>query len=82
MAKVLTGIVVSTKMNNTIVVEVTRRTPHKLYKKLMRRSKKYKVDPGELSVNVGSSVRIMETKPVSKDKYFKLTKVLKEGGRD
>jgi small subunit ribosomal protein S17 len=80
MAKTLTGIVVSTKMKNTVVVEVERRTPHKLYAKLMRRSKKYKVDPGENNVETGSFVRIEETRSMSKEKNFKIIEVLLKGG--
>ena len=80
MAKTLTGKVVSVKMNNTVVVEVTRRTPHPLYKKLIRKSKKYKVDPGEFKVELGNTVIIAETKPVSKEKYFKVIEIQKIGG--
>lgn len=72
MAKVLSGKVVSTKMINTVVVEVVRRTPHPLYKKLIKRSQKFLVDPAGQSVHVGDTVSIVETKPMSKNKYFKL----------
>jgi len=72
MAKILTGKVVSTSMQNTIVVEVFRKKAHPLYKKLMLRSKKYKVDPAGRTVTIGETVRIIETKPMSKDKHFKL----------
>lgn len=80
MSKVLIGKVVSIKMQDTVLVEVVRRTPHKLYGKLMRLSKKYKVAPNGQNVTVGNLVRIEETKPASKDKHFKITKVIKEGG--
>lgn len=79
MSKVLTGKVVSTKMQNTVIVEVVRRTPHKLYKKLMRRSKKYKVDTKGKDVAVGSLVRIEEVKPISKDKHFIIKQI--SGGK-
>jgi len=74
MAKILQGIVVSTKMQNTIVVEVTDRKPHPLYKKLMRHSKKFKADTKGITTNVavGDRVKIIETVPMSKDKHFKL----------
>lgn len=72
MAKILTGKVVSTKMQNTIVVEVFRRKAHPLYKKLMLRSKKFQVDPAGKTVALGDTVKIIETKPMSKHKYFKL----------
>jgi small subunit ribosomal protein S17 len=74
MAKILEGTVISTKMQNTIVVEVTRKKPHPLYKKLLKRSKKYKVVTNGETVVVGSTVRIVETKPMSKDKHFVLLK--------
>jgi len=77
MAKVLTGKVVSTKMQGTAVVEVSNRVPHKLYKKLLKRSKKYKVAIDGQEVAVGMRVRIVETKPMSKDKYFKVQEILK-----
>lgn len=75
MSKVLVGKVVSVKMQGTVLVEVVRRTPHALYKKLMRRSKKYKVDPNGFEPVVGHTVKIEETKPVSKDKHFKLIEI-------
>ncbi len=72
MAKVLTGKVVSTKMTNTVVVEVVRRTPHPLYKKLIKRSNKFLVDPAGQAVVEGQTVTIVEIRPMSKNKYFKL----------
>ena len=72
MAKILTGKVVSVKMQNTVVVEVVRRTPHPLYKKLMLRSKKHQADANGRTVSVGDTVKIVETKPISKNKHFKL----------
>ncbi len=78
--KIFEGKVISTGMNNTVVVEVFRTTPHPLYKKLIRLSKKYKVDNrGFENVVVGSVVKIQETKPVSKYKYFKISEVVKAG---
>jgi len=77
MSKVLTGKIVSVKMQNTVLVEVVRRTPHKLYGKLLKRSKKYKVDSAGQTVEVGQIVKIEETKPMSKDKHFKLIGVEK-----
>jgi len=77
MQKIFNGIVVSVKMNKTAVVEVTRRTPHPLYKKLLKRSKKYKVDMGESKITVGDRVKITQTRPISKDKHFKIMEVIK-----
>jgi len=75
---ILEGIVVSTKTKQAILVEVVRKTPHKLYKKLIKREKKYKVDPKEFTVQVGDRVRIVETLPLSKDKHFKIAEVIKK----
>ena len=77
MKKTLTGKIISTKMNKTVVVEVVRKTPHPLYRKLIRRSKNLKADSGELTLNVGDKVKIVQTKPISKDKFFKVLEVIK-----
>ncbi len=76
MAKVLTGKVISIKMQNTAVVEVSRRVPHPLYKKLLKKSKHFNVATVGKSVAVGNEVRIVETKPVSKTKYFAIKEVI------
>ncbi|HEX8932040.1 MAG TPA: 30S ribosomal protein S17 [Patescibacteria group bacterium] len=78
MAKVLTGKIISTKMQDTVIVEVTRFVPHPLYKKLMKKSKNFKVDVNGHELSVGKRVKIAETKPVSKDKYFKVIEVIAE----
>jgi small subunit ribosomal protein S17 len=78
MAKIITGKVVSIKMNDTVVVEVTRFVPHPLYKKLMKRSKNFKVAVNGHELSVGKRVKMEETKPMSKDKYFKVIEVLAE----
>ena len=63
-------------MQDTIVVEVTRRTPHPLYKKLLKRSKHFNVAPNGHEVVVGQQVKMMETKPMAKGKYFKITEII------
>jgi small subunit ribosomal protein S17 len=78
MAKVFTGKVVSTKMQDTAVVEVIRLLPHPLYKKLLKRSKNYKVDTKEQAVVVGQTVEIVETRPTAKDKHFKVKRVIEK----
>jgi small subunit ribosomal protein S17 len=78
MAKVLTGKVISTKMQDTAVVEVVRRVPHPLYKKLMKKSKNFKVDTKGQEVTVGDHVKIVEIKQISKDKYFKVQEIIKK----
>ncbi len=72
MPKIFRGKVISLKMQKTAVVEVERQTAHPVYKKIMTKSKKYKADTGHLILNVGDVVEIVETRPVSKDKYFKV----------
>jgi small subunit ribosomal protein S17 len=77
MQKTLNGKIISLKMQKTAVVEVVRRAPHPLYKKLMKISKKFKADTGDLTLTVGQNVKIGETKPISKDKKFKVLEVIK-----
>lgn len=75
--KIFEGIVISIGMNKTVVVEVFRRTPHPLYRKLIKRSKKLKADnAGFEELEVGNRVRIIETRPISKDKYFRVSEIL------
>lgn len=78
--KILEGIIVSTKMKKTAVVEVSRKVRHPLYKKLLTRSKKFKVDIQGIEISSGDRVRIVEIRPISKDKHFKIAKVL-EGAK-
>lgn len=70
--KIFKGKVVSLKMQNTVVVEVQRKTAHPIYKKLITRTKRYKVDINGQTLNVGDNVQIIETKPISKEKHFKV----------
>ncbi len=76
MAKTMTGTVVSTGMQETVIVEVTRKVPHPFYQKLLKQSKKFKVAIDGKTVKVGDRVTIVETKPMSKQKHFLLEKVL------
>lgn len=77
MQKILTGKIVSAKMNKTVVVEVVRKTAHPLYKKLIKRSNNIKADSGEFVLNIGDKVKIVQTRPISKDKFFKVLEVIK-----
>lgn len=72
MPKIFEGKIVSLKMQKTAVVEVERTLTHPVYKKVLRRSKKYKADTGDLILNVGDKVKIIETRPTSKNKFFKI----------
>ena len=68
--RILTGTVVSSNTNKTIVVKVTRRVKHKLYKKIISQSKKYHAHDENNNFKIGDSVRIIESKPISKLKTW------------
>ena len=68
--RVLSGTVVSSNSNKTIIVKVTRRVKHKLYKKIISRSKKYHAHDEENIFKVGDNVKIIESKPISKLKSW------------
>ncbi|WP_293819238.1 30S ribosomal protein S17 [uncultured Corynebacterium sp.] len=76
--KVRSGYVVSTKMNKTIVVELEDRKQHALYGKIMRRNSRVKVHDENETAGVGDRVRIEETRPLSKDKHFRLTEIIEK----
>lgn len=76
MAKVLTGKVISVKMQNTVVVEIARRVPHPLYKKLLKVNKRLNVDTAGKNIALGDEVRVVETKPISKTKFFAIKEVI------
>ena len=68
--RILTGTVVSSNTNKTVVVKVTRRVQHKLYKKIISQSKKYHAHDENNSFKVGDIVKIIESKPISKLKSW------------
>lgn len=70
--KILKGVVVSDKMQKTVVVEVTRFVEHKKYGKRIKKTKKYKAHDENNVKKIGDIVEIEETKPMSKDKHFKV----------
>lgn len=74
--KVRTGLVVSDKMDKTVVVTITRRVPHPVYGKMVTRTKRVKAHDEENSVKTGDTVRIMETRPLSKDKRWRVVEVI------
>lgn len=76
--KVYTGRVTSDKMDKTITVVVETYKKDRLYGKRVKYSKKYKVHDEENRAKVGDIVRIMETRPLSKDKYFRLVDIVEE----
>jgi len=72
------GLVVSDKMDKTAVVSVERTTRHPLYGKIVRVTKKYKVHDPENACSIGDKVKIMETRPLSKDKRWRLVEILEK----
>ena len=74
--KVRSGVVVSDKMDKTIVVELTDRHRHPLYGKIIRTTKKVKAHDEAQDAHIGDTVRIMETRPLSATKHWRLVEVL------
>ena len=74
--KVRIGEVVSNKMDKSVVVETVRKTPHPVFKKYVKKTKKYVAHDPENQCNVGDKVEIVETRPLSKTKRWKLVSVL------
>ena len=68
--RILSGVVVSSNSNKTITVNVTRRIKHKLYKKIIRQTKKYHAHDEKNEFNLGDNVSIIESKPISKIKKW------------
>ena len=76
--KTRTGVVVSDKMEKTAVVLVEDRVPHPLYKKIVKRSIKLKTHDENNECGIGDRVRIMETRPLSKDKRWRLVEIIEK----
>ncbi len=74
--KVRQGIVVSDKMDKTVVVAVERKVPHKLYNKPINTTKRFKAHDENNECRVGDTVRIVETRPMSKDKHWRVEKIV------
>ncbi len=70
------GVVVSNKMDKTIVVEIERRVPHPIFKKIVRKTSKFYAHDEKNEAVVGNKVRIEETRPMSKLKRWRLVEVL------
>ena len=70
------GIVKAAKMDKTIIVESVARVPHPRFKKIIKRSKKYYVHDEDGTAKIGDRVRIVETRPISKTKCWKLAEVI------
>ena len=74
--KIYTGEVVSDKMDKTIVVKIGRMTVHPIFKKRIRRFKKFKVHDEKNIAKIGDIVKIRATSPISKDKHWKLSEII------
>ena len=76
--KVRTGKVTSNKMDKTIVVAIEERVEHPLYKKVVKRTYKLKAHDENNECNIGDTVKVMETRPLSKDKRWRLVEVVEK----
>lgn len=75
--KILEGIVISDKMDKTITVLVKEKISHQLYKRLLIKRKKYKVHDNDNKAKVGDRVKIIESRPFSKEKHFRLLEIIR-----
>jgi small subunit ribosomal protein S17 len=73
------GRVLSNKMNKTVVVAVERSVIHPVYRKVLRRMTKFKAHDEQNVCQVGDQVRLVETRPISKDKHWRVVEVLSKG---
>ena len=74
--KTRVGMVVSDKMQKTVVVSIERRVQHPVYGKMVRRTKKLKAHDEQNEAKTGDTVRIMETRPLSKDKRWRVVEIM------
>lgn len=76
--KVRTGVVISNKMDKTVVVEVSRTVIHPVYKKFVRRRKRFMAHDEDNRCRIGDEVMIVETRPLSRHKNWRVRKIVKE----
>jgi len=76
--KTRVGIVVSDKMDKSIVIAIKDNVQHPLYKKIIKRTIKFKAHDENNECGVGDKVEVMETRPISKDKHWRLVKILEK----
>lgn len=79
--KVRVGLVISDKMQKTVVVQVETQHPHPLYRRIVRQAKKFKAHDEDNACRVGDLVRIEETRPLSKEKRWRVAQILVRGER-
>ncbi|MCY4373897.1 MAG: 30S ribosomal protein S17 [Spirochaetaceae bacterium] len=78
--RVLAGTVVSDRMDKTIVVLVSSQKRHPMYEKYIRRSKRVKAHDAENECNIGDRVRVVESRPLSRDKRWRLLEIVERSG--
>lgn len=76
--KTLTGIVVSDVADKTVIVKVERRIQHPVYKKMVRKSKRFMAHDQENSSGIGDTVKIIESRPISKNKKWRLAEIIEK----
>ena len=76
--KTRTGVVVSDKMDKTIVVAIKTKVSHPLYGKMVNRTRKFKAHDENNECGIGDTVKIMETRPLSKDKRWRLVEIVEK----
>jgi small subunit ribosomal protein S17 len=76
--KVFSGIVVSDKMDKTIVVAIESKTRHQLYKKYVQMTKKIKAHDEKNEAGIGDKVKVIESRPMSKDKKWRLVEIIEK----
>ena len=79
--KVMVGTVTSDKMDKTVVVSVETSVSHKMYGKTVKRTYKLKAHDEENNCKIGDKVKVMETRPLSKDKRWRVVEILEKGGK-
>jgi small subunit ribosomal protein S17 len=73
------GVVLSNKMTKTVVVKVERRVPDRKYGKIVTQAKKYKAHDENQECHPGDKVRMVETRPMSKDKHWRVVEIIEKG---
>ena len=76
--KTRTGMVVSDKMDKTVVVAIKTKVRHPLYGKMVNRTRKFKVHDENNECGIGDTIKIMETRPLSKDKRWRLIEIIEK----
>ena len=76
--KTRVGLVVSDKMDKTVVVAIKDNVKHPLYKKIMKRTVKFKAHDEENACGIGDKVQVMETRPLSKDKHWRVVESIEK----